>query len=307
MAYDGRSGRHRLWVSANNVMWGSFLRSSDDFGRIWTNPLEANIRFPTESGASLRNIWQICLGRNDEPEKLYCGVEPAALFASGDDGESWSLVRGLYDHPHRPRWMPGNGGLILHTILPDPCNKDRMYVAVSAGGVYRTEEGGLRGWRVTMEFAWCSCRRNIQSSDSACIRLRYMNPGRSDCFCKTIWGLYRSDNRGDSWQDIAHGVPWDFGFAMLMHPHDADCVYIVPVESDEFRCTPEGHLRVYRTRNAGGSWEALGRGLPRRGRMKRYYEMLCRPIHLIKRGFTLEREVEKIYGIERMKEKVGRK
>src|SRR5260221_8720447 len=142
LAYDGRSGRHRLWVSANNVMWGAFLRSSEDFGRIWTNPMEASIRFPTESGASLRNIWQICLGRNGEPEKLYCGVEPAALFESGDDGESWSMVRRLYDHPHRPRLMPGNGGLILHTILPDPCNKDRMYVAVSAGGVYRTEDGG---------------------------------------------------------------------------------------------------------------------------------------------------------------------
>ncbi len=265
MAYDGRSGRHRLWVSANNVMWGSFLRSSDDFGRIWTNPLEANIRFPTESGASLRNIWQICLGRNDEPEKLYCGVEPAALFASGDDGESWSLVRGLYDHPHRPRWMPGNGGLILHTILPDPCNKDRMYVAVSAGGVYRTEDGGTtwlarnNGVRVVFlpekypEFGQCVHK----------IALHESRPER--LFLQNHWGLYRSDNRGDSWQDIGHGVPSDFGFAMLMHPHDADCVYIVPVESDEFRCTPEGHLRVYRTRNAGGSWEALGRGLPQKG------------------------------------------
>ncbi len=143
MAYDGRCGKHRLWISTNNVMWGAFLRSSDDFGRIWTNPLEAGIRFPTESGAALRNIWQITLGRNDEPDKLYCGVEPAALFESKDDGESWSLVRGLYEHPHRPRWMPGNGGLILHTILPDPSNKDRMYVAVSAGGVYRTDDGGV--------------------------------------------------------------------------------------------------------------------------------------------------------------------
>src|SRR5712692_3936937 len=142
MAYDGRSDRHRLWVSANSVMWGAFLRSSDDFGRIWTNPLEASIRFPAESGASIKNIWQICLGRSDEPEKLYCGVEPAALFESGDEGESWSLVRGLFDHPHRPRWMASNGGLVLHTVVPDPCSKERMYVAVSAGGVYRTEDGG---------------------------------------------------------------------------------------------------------------------------------------------------------------------
>jgi photosystem II stability/assembly factor-like uncharacterized protein len=265
MAYDGRSGRHRLWVSANNVMWGAFLRSSEDFGRTWTNPLEASIRFPAESGAALRNIWQICLGRNDEPEKLYCGVEPAALFESEDDGESWSLVRGLYDHPHRPRWMPGNGGLILHTILPDPSNKDRMYVAVSAGGVYRTEDGGStwlarnNGVRVVFlpekypEFGQCVHK----------IALHESRPER--LFLQNHWGLYRSDNRGDSWQDIAHGVPSDFGFAMLMHPHDPDCVYIVPVESDEFRCSPEGHLRVYRTRNAGGSWEALSRGLPQKG------------------------------------------
>src|SRR6267143_76104 len=123
MTYDGRNGRRRLWVSANNVMWGAFLRSSDDFGRTWTNPLQASIRFPAESGAALRNIWQICLGRNDEPEKLYCGVEPAALFESADDGESWSMVRGLYDHPHRPRWMPSNGGLVLHTVVPDPRSK----------------------------------------------------------------------------------------------------------------------------------------------------------------------------------------
>jgi serine/threonine protein kinase len=265
MAYDGRSGRHRLWISTNNVMWGAFLRSSEDFGRIWTNPLEASIRFPTESGAALRNIWQICLGRNDEPEKLYCGVEPAALFESRDDGESWSLVRGLYEHPHRPRWMPGNGGLILHTILPDPSNKDRMYVAVSAGGVYRTEDGGTtwqarnNGVRVVFlpekypEFGQCVHK----------IALHESRPER--LFLQNHWGLYRSDNRGDSWQDIARGVPSDFGFAMLMHPHDADCVYIVPVESDEFRCTPEGHLRVYRTRNAGGSWEPLSRGLPQKG------------------------------------------
>src|SRR5213083_971835 len=142
MAYDGRSGRHRLWVSTNSLMWGTFLRSSDDFGRIWTNPLEASIRFPTDSGAALKNIWQICVGRGEEPDTLYCGVEPAALFESRDGGESWSLVRGLYDHPHRTRWMPSNGGLCLHTIVLDPANSQRMYVAISSGGVYRTEDGG---------------------------------------------------------------------------------------------------------------------------------------------------------------------
>ncbi|PYJ30500.1 MAG: hypothetical protein DME89_00195 [Verrucomicrobia bacterium] len=265
MAYDGRNGRHRLWVSANNVMWGAFLRSSDDFGRIWTNPLEASIRFPAESGASLRNIWQICLGRNDEPEKLYCGVEPAALFESGNEGESWSLVRGLYDHPHRPRWMPSNGGLTLHTILPDPCNKDRMYVAVSAGGVYRTDDGGTT-WQARNNGVRVMFLPEKYPEFGQCVHKIVLHESRPErLFLQNHWGLYRSDNLGDSWQDIARGVPSDFGFAMLMHPHDADCVYIVPVESDEFRCTPDGHLRVYRTRNAGGSWEALDRGLPQKG------------------------------------------
>src|ERR1700730_4609019 len=265
MAYDGRSGRHRLWGSANNVVWGAFLRSSDDFGRIWTNPLEASIRFPRESGASLRNIWQICLGRNDEPEKLYCGVEPAALFESGDGGESWSLVRGLFDHPHRPRWRAANGRVVVHTILPDPCHKNRMYVAVSAGGVYRTEDGGTT-WHARNNGIRVLFLPEKYPEFGQCVHKIVLHESRPErLFLQNHWGLYRSDNRGDSWQDIARGVPSDFGFAMLMHPHDADCVYIVPVESDEFRCTPEGRLRVYRTRNAGGSWEALDRGLPQKG------------------------------------------
>jgi len=213
----------------------------------------------------LRNIWQICLGRNDESEKLYCGVEPAALFESRDDGESWSLVRGLYDHPHRPRWLPSNGGLILHTVLPDPCNKDRMYVAISSGGVYRTEDCGT-SWQARNSGVRVVFLPEKFPEFGQCVHKIVLHESRPErLFLQNHWGLYRSDNRGDTWQDIARGVPSDFGFAMVMHPHDADCVYIVPVESDEFRCTPEGHLRVYRTRNAGGSWEALELGLPQKG------------------------------------------
>jgi hypothetical protein len=119
MAYDGRGGQHRIWASTQSY-WGTLLRSSDDFGKSWTNPQQAPIRFPSDTGVSLKNIWQITLGRPEEPDVLYCGVEPAALFETRDAGETWSLVRGLFDHPHRPRWMPGNGGLALHTILLDP-------------------------------------------------------------------------------------------------------------------------------------------------------------------------------------------
>lgn len=119
MALDQRAGRHRIWASTQSY-WGTLLRSSDDFGKSWVVPREATIRFPSDTGMSLKNIWQITLGPDDQPDLLYCGVEPAALFETRDWGENWSLVRGLFDHPHRPRWMPGNGGLALHTILLHP-------------------------------------------------------------------------------------------------------------------------------------------------------------------------------------------
>jgi hypothetical protein len=263
LAYDTRNGRRRIWASTQNF-WGTFLRSSDDFGRTWTTPLEANLKFPADCGTSLINIWQIALNPHDN-DLMYCGVEPAALFESRNSGDTWSLVRGLFDHPHRPRWMPGNGGLALHTIVEDPVNPQRMYIAISAGGVYRTDDGGL---------TWKACNRGIRvvfqpekfPEFGQCVHKIALHPDRPErLFLQNHWGLYRSDDAAESWQDIASGVPSDFGFAMVVHPRDPDCVYIVPVESDEFRCTPDGRLRVYRTRNAGASWEPLSRGLPQGG------------------------------------------
>lgn len=264
LAYDSREGRHRLWAS-NVGLWGAFLRSSDDYGRTWTNPQEAPIRFPADSGATLKNIWQICLGRRAEPNVMYCGVEPAALYESRDDGGTWSLVRGLFNHPHRPRWAPGGGGLTLHTIVLDPLNPGRMYVAISSGGVYATEDGG-RTWQARNRGIRVVHTPEKYPEFGQCVHKMVMHPSRPErLFLQNHWGLYRSDNCGESWHDIARGVPSDFGFAMATHPHNPDWVYIVPIESDEFRCTPEGCLRVYRTRNAGESWEALTRGLPQKG------------------------------------------
>ncbi|MEK6334289.1 MAG: exo-alpha-sialidase [Acidobacteriota bacterium] len=264
MNFDGRNGRQRLWAAVNSSYWGSFLSSSNDFGKTWSDPEAYNIKFPDDSEVSLKQIWQVVPGHPSEPDTLYCGVEPAALFKSSDAGETWSLERGLFDHPHRTQWMPGGGGLCLHTILPDPKNDQRLYVAISTGGVYRTDDGG-QSWQprnkgIQARFLppdqqfpeWGQCVHKVVSHPS--------NPDRM--FLQHHWGIYRSDDAGDSWNDIGKGVPSDFGFAMEMDPHNADTVYIIPIESDEFRCTPEARLRVYRTQNAGSSWEPLTEGLP---------------------------------------------
>ncbi len=264
MAYDGRNGRRRIWAGAQSWRWGTVLRSSDDFGKSWTEPETYSVKFSSDSGVSLKNIWQICLGRPSEPNTLYCGVEPTALFRTDNKGESWSLVQGLFDHPHREKWTPGNGGQCLHTILPHPTNRQRMTVAMSTGGVYRTDDGGK---------TWVARNRGIRAEFlpdkypefGQCVHKIAMHPSRPDrLFLQNHWGLYRSDDGAESWKDIANGVPSDFGFAIVAHPHDPNTAYILPVESDEFRCTPEGKLRVYRTRNTGKSWEPLRRGLPQK-------------------------------------------
>jgi hypothetical protein len=262
LGYDGRDGRRRLWAGPESEHWGAVLESSDDFGRTWQGANAPRVRFPEPSGASLRRIWQIMPGRAAEPDVLYCGVEPAALFESRDGGKSFALVQGLWDHPHRPRWQPGGGGLCLHTILPDPREPKRIHVAISAAGVYRTDDGG-RSWRTSHRGVRAEFLPDKHPEFGQCVHKVVRHPERPDrLFLQNHFGLYRSDDLGDSWEDVAKGVPSDFGFGMAIHPHDPDTVYIVPLEADRYRWTPEGRLRVYRTRNAGRSWQPLSRGLP---------------------------------------------
>ncbi len=262
--YDGRNGRTNLWAAVNSPYWGSFLSSSSDFGKTWSDPESYNIKFPEGSEVSLKQIWQIV---NDphNADALYCGVEPAALFKSTDGGATWELNRGLFDHPHRTQWQPGGGGLCLHTILPDPTNAKCMYIAISTGGVYRSDDGGE---------TWAPYNKGIRAPYmppdqqypewGQCVHKVVSHPSNSSrLFLQHHWGVYRSDDAGASWQDIGKDkLPSDFGFAMEIDPNDANTVYIIPIESDEFRCTPEGKLRVYRSVNGGESWEALANGLP---------------------------------------------
>jgi hypothetical protein len=159
-------------------------------------------------------------------------------------------------------WQPGGGGLCLHTILLDPVNPDRVTIAIATGGVYRTDDGGAT-WSPRNQGVRAEFMPDKYPEFGQCVHKVVHHPARPGrLFLQNHWGLYRSDDWGDAWTDVAHGVPSDFGFAMQTHPHDADTVYIVPLQSDEFRCTPDAKLRVYRTTNARAAWEPLTVGLP---------------------------------------------
>lgn len=264
LALDQRAGRRALWAAAGNPFFGTTLRRSDDFGSCWSSGEERPIRFPEGSELSVQRIWQIQPGRAEEPDRLFLGVEPSCLFESTDGGETWAPVPGFLEHEHRERWTPGGGGMCLHTILTDPDGPERMLVAISTGGVYRTEDGGAT-WRARNHGVRAEFLPDQHPEFGQCVHKVVHHPSRPGrLFLQNHWGLYRSEDWGDTWTDVANGVPSDFGFCMAVHPHDPDTVYIVPLESDAFRCTPEAKLRVYRTRDAGGSWEALAEGLPQR-------------------------------------------
>ena len=262
LCFDARDGRQRLLAGVSSMHFGAMIHHSDDLGATWTQPVEANVKFPAWTKESLKQVWQLVPGV--ESDTIYAGVEPAALFTSEDAGETWEISRALWEHPHRPKWEPGGGGLCLHTILPHPTDEGRMHVAISTAGVYRTTNGGA---------SWTAANSGIRAEylpDSfpefgQCVHKIVRHPAKPGrLFLQNHWGLYRSDDAGDSWTDIANDVPSDFGFGMAMHPADPDTVYIVPLESDGFRCVPEGKLRVYRTTDGGKKWLPLTKGLPQK-------------------------------------------
>src|SRR5829696_2935226 len=194
MAYDGRAGRQRIWAGPNSMHWGGTLRSSDDYGQTWTNPEEANVKFPAATGAALKQIWQIMPGRDREPDTLYCGVEPAAIFVSRDAGAAWRLNDGLWNHPQRPRWEPGGGGLCLHTILLDPIDANRIRVAISTGGMYMTEDGGV-SWRPSNHGVRADFLPDKYPEFGQCVHKVAQSETRPErMFLQNHWGLYRSDD-----------------------------------------------------------------------------------------------------------------
>ena len=255
---DERSGR--LLVSVTSPFYGPKLWYVDDPDEGWQQA--EGVELPEGGAEALERIWVIKPGAGDGV--VYAGGDPGVLFESRDGGATFTLNRGLFDQPSRPQWQPGAGGLCLHSIVPWPGAPERLTIAISAAGVWLTDDGGVT-WRrgndgldprylpedaPTDEIALC-----VHSIERAA-----RNPQR--LFMQFHGGVYRSDDAGETWIDIGAGLPSDFGFALAIDPADADSAYVIPLAADVDRVTPDGRVRVYETRDAGQSWTARGDGLP---------------------------------------------
>ncbi len=262
---DTRRDRPRLLAGMTSEHFGPSVAFSDDLGASWQEPEHAPVAFPEDTGASLARVWQLTPGPANQPDVVYAGVEPSAVFRSADGGRSFELLRGLWDHPHRTQWEPGFGGKAVHTVLPHPDDPDRLTVAMSTGGVYRSADGGAN-WQASNAGIKAYFLPNQYPEFGQCVHKVAAHPRRPDqLFAQNHHGVYRSDDAGDKWISIADGLPADFGFPIVSHPHRPGVVYTFPLTADSRRLPPDGRCRVYRSEDAGESWVGLAEGLPQEG------------------------------------------
>jgi hypothetical protein len=255
---DPRSGR--IVASVTSAFYGPKIWLADDVDGEWEQA--SGVALPEGGDAALERIWVIVAGEDDAT--VYAGGDPGVLFVSRDGGVTWELERTLWDHPTRPDWQPGGGGLCLHSIVPWPGDPDRLALALSAVGVWLTDDG-RRTWRngnggLVPRYLPEDAR---DGSMALCVHNLHRAARRPErLFLQFHGGVYRSDDAGETWTDIGAGLPSDFGFPMALDPADPDSAYVIPLEADMDRVTPEGRVRVYETRDAGATWTARGDGLP---------------------------------------------
>lgn len=251
----------RLLAGASSPWLGPQVRISEDLGVTWTDAPGAP-RFPDDVDASVERVWQLAAGT--EPGTVWAGTEPGAVFRSDDGGSTYTLERALWDHPHRPQWSAGFGGQAFHTILPHPTDPDSLTAALSTGGVYATTDGGAT-WEPRNQGIRADFLPEGQQYPEfgQCVHKVARHPSRPErLYAQNHGGVFRSDDEGGSWTSIADGLPVDFGFPVVVHPHEPDTVYLFPLSGGDGRFPPEGRARVWRSRDAGGTWEELGEGLP---------------------------------------------
>ena len=284
---------NRIYASQTSGWFGQLIQRSDDGGKTWHQPgtppgeppapgppKAASNKFVYDASAEtgkpltthqwydgtqrpweFKRVWHLEPSLTD-PDAVYAGVEDAALFRSTDGGENWQELAGLRGHGTGPQWQPGAGGMCLHTIILDPSNPGRIFIAISAAGAFRTDDGG-KTWKPINRGLRSQYIPDPNAEIGHCVHHVAMHPSRPGVlFMQKHWDVMRSDNAGESWQEISGNLPTDFGFVIDVHAHEPETIYVVPIKSDSEHFVPDGKLRVFRSRSGGNEWEALTKGLP---------------------------------------------
>jgi hypothetical protein len=261
----------RIYASQSSGWFGQIIQRSDDGGESW-EPQGNEFLYQGDAGThqwydgtahpwEFARVWHLEPSL-DDPDTVYAGVEDAALFRSTDGGGTWGELAGLRGHGSGPSWQPGAGGLCLHSVLLDPTGGPRIWVAISAAGVFRSDDRG-ESWKAINRGLKSEGIPDPEAEVGHCVHRIALHPSRPETlFMQKHWDVMRSDDAGDSWREVSGNLPSDFGFPIEVHAHEPETIYVVPIKSDSEHYPPEGRLRVYRSRTGGDEWEALTQGLP---------------------------------------------
>jgi len=262
---------NRIYASQSSGWFGQQIQRSDDGGRSWT-PVGNKFVYDGVPGTHMwydgtphpwefKRVWHL-EPAPDDPDTVFAGVEDAALFRSTDAGATWHELKGLREHGTGSQWQPGAGGMCLHTIIVDPANPDRIVIAISAAGAFRSDDRG-QTWKPINRGLVSKYIPDPTAEVGHCVHHVAMHPSRPNVlFMQKHWDVMRSDDAGESWTRVSGDLPTDFGFVIDVHAHEPDMIYVVPIKSDSEHYPPDGKLRVYRSRTGGHAWEALTEGLP---------------------------------------------